>query len=375
MATILPRKGRALGQEKKMFTRHLNPLSSFQRLRYIRLYAKRSVKTSTVDWKPIRTSKTPSDHEGKKGGIGKKIVLGLMIAMPVISFYLGTWQVRRLEWKNNLIARCESRLTYPPVLLPKRFTPDQAENWEYRKVLLRGHFVNEEEMFVGPRVRNSKKGYVLFTPFRRNDTGEKVLVERGWISEENVNPQLRNLNHLSIPTSDNTEIMCLVRVPRKRGSFQWKKEDQNSRLWQVPDVLEMASITGSTPLHLQAVYDLRDHRWDKPQTQENHTKSNSWAFWKRNKNQTQNYSSQEKSQSEPLGEFTEWQFAQAGVPIGKEPKIDLRNNHLQYLVTWYGLAFLSTIFLIVALRKYRKGSAISQAQLKKEKLKHAQRFM
>ncbi|GAV52981.1 hypothetical protein ZYGR_0AI02630 [Zygosaccharomyces rouxii] len=360
-----------------MFARQLNPLGSSQRLAFIRLCAKRSVKTSTLDWKPIRTSKTPSDHERKKGGFGKKIVLGLMIAMPVISFYLGTWQVRRLEWKNNLIARCESRLTYPPVPLPKGFTPDQAENWEYRKVLLKGHFINEEEMFVGPRVRNSKKGYILFTPFVRKDTGEKVLVERGWVSEENVNPQLRNLHHLSVPTSENTELVCLVRVPRKRGSFQWKKEDQNSRLWQVPDVLEMASVTGSTPLHLQAIYDLKDHRWDEPQAQNNDTngKSSSWAFWKRDKSLVQSALSPEKHQLEPLGEFTEWQFVQAGVPIGKEPKIDLRNNHLQYLITWYGLASLSTIFLIVALKKYRRGSAISQTQLKKEKLKHAQRFM
>ncbi|GAV47969.1 hypothetical protein ZYGR_0I02650 [Zygosaccharomyces rouxii] len=360
-----------------MFTRQLGLLGSSQRLAVKRLCPKRNVKTSTVDWKPIKTSKTPGDHERKRGGFGKKIALGLMIAMPVISFYLGTWQVRRLEWKNNLIARCESRLTYPPVPLPKRFTPDLAENWEYRKVLLKGHFVNEEEMFVGPRVRNSKKGYILFTPFVRKDTGEKVIIERGWISEENVNPQLRKLHHLSVPTSDNTEIMCMVRVPRKRGSFQWEKEDQNSRLWQVPDVLEMASVTGSTPLHLQAVYDLSDHRWDEPQEQEIDTgrKSNSWAFWKRNESQTHDSSSEKKHQLEPLGEYTEWQFVQAGVPIGKEPKIDLRNNHLQYLVTWYGLSFLSTIFLIVALKKYRKGSAISQTQLKKEKLRHAKRFM
>lgn len=359
-----------------MFARRLNTLGLSQKSGIINLCAKRSVKTSTVDWKPIKTSKTPSDHEGKKGGIGKKIVLGLMIAMPVISFYLGTWQVRRLEWKNNLVATCENRLTYAPVPLPKNFTADMAQNWEYRRVLLKGHFVNEEEMFVGPRVRNSKKGYILFTPFVRKDTGEKVIVERGWISEENVNPQLRRLHHLSVPASDNTEITCLVRVPRKRGSFQWEKEDQNSRLWQVPDVLDMASITGSTPLHLQAIYDLRDHRWDEPQVQENNDaseKSTFLSFWK--KKETQNQQPQATPSQEPLGKFTEWQLVQAGVPIGKEPKIDLKNNHLQYLVTWYGLSFLSTIFLIVALKKYRKGSAISQSQLKREKLKHAKRFM
>lgn len=359
-----------------MFTSRLHLLRCPQRLAEQSLCVKRTVKTSTIDWKPIKTNKTPSDHDRKRGRFGKKFVLGLMLAMPIISFYLGTWQVRRLEWKNNLIARCESRLTYPPVPLPRRFTPDMAENWEYRKVILKGHFVNEEEMFVGPRVKNSKKGYILFTPFIRRDTGEKVLMERGWVSEENVNPQLRKLQHLSIPMSDNVEVLCMVRAPRERGSFQWDKADQNSRLWQVPDVFEMASVTGSTPLHLQAVYDLSDHRWDEPPAQENDStggQSRFWAFWTRNK--PDKNQSQQNTQPEPLGEFTEWQFVQSGVPIGKEPKIELRNNHLQYLVTWYGLSFLSTIFLIVALKKYRGGSAVSQTQLKKEKLKHAQRFM
>lgn len=352
-----------------MFATHLRALRLQRGFACKRIYAVRHVKTSTVDWKPIKSSKTPNEEERKKGGVGKKVVLGLMFAMPIISFYLGTWQWQRLEWKNNLIATSESRLTYPPVVLPKNFTADMAENWQYRRVIIKGHFVNEEEMFVGPRVKDSKKGYVLFTPFVRKDTGEKLLVERGWISEEKVNPQLRRLQHLSLPQSDNVEIVCLVRIPRKRGSFQWEKKDHNSRLWQVPDVFEMAAVTGASPLYLQAIYDLSDHKWDSdiPST-ESKTNSRSWFFNRKEK-------PSEQAKSKPLGEFTEWQLIQAGVPIGKEPKIDLRNNHLQYLVTWYGLSLLSTVFLVVALKKYNKGSAISRAQQKREKLRHAKKYM
>lgn len=352
-----------------MLVSHLKVTRPHQNLALKQICAIRCVKTSTVDWKPIKSSRTPNEEERKKGGFGKKIVLGLMFAMPIISFYLGTWQWRRLEWKNNLIATSESRLTYPPVPLPKKFTSDTAENWQYRKVILRGHFVNEEEMFVGPRVKDSKKGYILFTPFVRKDTGEKVLIERGWISEEKVNPQLRKLHHISVPESDNVEVVCLVRTPRGRGTFQWDKTDHNSRLWQVPDIFEMTATVGASPLYLQAIYDLSDHRWDQdaPVT-ESKSEGKSWFF-----NRGQKASKEPKR--EPSGEFTEWQLIQAGVPIGKEPKIDLRNNHLQYLVTWYGLSLLSTIFLIGALKKYRQGSAVSQAQLKKEKLRHAKKYM
>ncbi|SCW02387.1 LAFE_0F05314g1_1 [Lachancea fermentati] len=333
--------------------------------------ARRSVKTSTVDWKPLKSTKTPNESSNKKG-FTSKIFLGLMIAMPVVSFYLGTWQMRRLKWKTNLIAVCEDRLTYPPVPLPKHFTPDMAENWEYRKVTLTGEFKHDEELFVGPRVRNGIKGYLLFTPFVRKDTGEKLLIERGWVSEDNVVPTKRHLMHLSVPQGNNVKIECLVRVAKKKGTFQWEKEDKDSRLWQIIDIDEMCAATGCTPIHIQALYDLKDHHWATESTnQESGTPTNSWTFWRKK--------DKEKGQTKFLDndsnvEFNEYQLVKAGVPIGKTPKIDLKNNHLQYLVTWYGLSFLSSIFLVIALKRNRSG-AVSQSQLKRDKLRHAKKFM
>lgn len=338
---------------------------------------RRTVKTSTVDWKPIRSSKTPDEEEARGKGYSRKIVLGLMFAMPAISFYLGTWQVRRLEWKTKLIASCESRLAYKPVPLPKNFTPEMCENWEYRRVILKGGFLHDEEMFVGPRVRNGQKGYMLFTPFVRKDTGQKLLIERGWVSEEKVAPDSRTLRHLSLPQGDDVEIVCLVRVPRERGSFQWEKKDKSSRLWQVPDLVEMTAISGCPLIHLQALYDLKDHRWGQDSStiaQQNNSKPSKWKFWSKGE-ATENSPDTQQLPPTAQVELGEWQLAKAGVPIGKKPKIDLKNNHLQYLITWYGLSFLSSIFLLIALRKFRRGGAISQAQLKKEKLKHAQKFM
>ncbi|QLG73626.1 hypothetical protein HG535_0F01370 [Zygotorulaspora mrakii] len=349
---------------------------------------KRTVVTSTVDWKPIKSTRTPNEEESKGKGHGKKIVLGLMFAMPIISFYLGTWQVRRLEWKTKLIAKCESRLAYDPTPLPKRFAPEMCENWEYRRVTLKGTFLHEEEMFVGPRVRNGVKGYILFTPFIRKDTGEKLLIERGWVSEDKAVPTSRSLQHLSLPRGDNVELMCLVRAPHPRGTFQWEKSDKNSRLWQVADIYEMAESSGCPPIHLQAIYDMKDHYWPESNkeiehdSQASNSTSSRWNFWPQNTAANVNstdekslrFTSEEPDLKDGL-EFNEWQFRNAGVPIGKVPKIDLKNNHLQYLVTWYGLSLLSSVFLFVALRKYRKGSGVSQAQVKKDKLRHAKKFM
>ncbi|KAL3232381.1 Cytochrome oxidase assembly protein SHY1 [Nakaseomyces bracarensis] len=339
--------------------------------------ARRNLVTSSVDWKPIKTEKTPNEESQNKSSVGKKIALALMIAMPVISFCLGTWQLKRLTWKTQLIAECETKLIYDPINLPKNFTVDMCEDWEYRKVLLKGRYLHEQELFVGPRVKNGHKGYFLFTPFVRSDTGETLLIERGWIAEEKVAPESRTLHHLSMPEGDNVEVVCLIRPPKERGSLQWEQEDKQSRLWQVPDIYDMAARIGCQPIHFQAIYDMRDHHWPAESSEKPTEQSQPWwKIWGKTtdvKNQNQDTEITEKPKYEK--EFDELQFARAGVPIGKQPKIDLRNNHLQYLVTWYGLSLLSTIFLVVALKKYRKSAAISPDQLKSDKLKHARKYM
>ncbi|BAO42155.1 cytochrome oxidase assembly protein SHY1 [Kluyveromyces marxianus DMKU3-1042] len=359
--------------------------STFLRVRPVkRLYS--TVKTSTVDWKPIKTKKTPYEgYQKKESTFTRNIFLGLMIAMPVISFYLGTWQLRRLKWKTNLIASCEDKLTYDPIPLPKHFTPDMCEDWEYRKCTVTGRFLHDEEIFVGPRVRKGTKGYILYTPFIRKDTGERILIERGWIAEEKLVPSSRTLRHLSLPEGDNVTVTVLVRAAKDLTSLQWEKEDRDTRLWQVLDIKDMTAATNTAPIHFQALYDLKDHHWEEEDNTAESTTADdnhsSWKFWSKKKNNSDSKTEKletkqttEHKLDDDSIEFDEFQFAKAGVPIGKIPKIDLKNNHLQYLVTWYGLSLLSSIFLVIALRRGR-GSAMSQEQIKRHKLKHAKRFM
>ncbi|GMF98721.1 unnamed protein product [[Candida] boidinii] len=77
----------------------------------------------------------------------------------------------------------------------------------------------------------------------------------------------------------------------------------------------------------------------------------------------------ECSQIEPEYEYDVNQLINAGVPLGKFPKIDYKNNHMQYLVTWFGLSFASAILLAIVIRK---GKIISP---KAEKLSHAKKFL
>ena len=50
-------------------------------------------------------------------------------------------------------------------------------------------------------------------------------------------------------------------------------------------------------------------------------------------------------------QFQEFEFVNEGVPIAAKPFIKFSNNHLQYLITWFGLSIGSTVLLLFNLQK------------------------
>lgn len=104
--------------------------------------------------------------------------------VPASTFALGTWQVQRKRWKENLIAELNSRTSADPVELPKSL--EEIERLEYRPVRVRGHFLHDQELYMGPRtlLKNGKsatestlisgkamhsQGYLVVTPFKLAD--------------------------------------------------------------------------------------------------------------------------------------------------------------------------------------------------------------
>lgn len=318
--------------------------------------SRRTVITSNVDWKPIKTT------DKEEWTLSKYIFLSLLILMPVISFMLGTWQLRRLKWKNNLIASSEDRLTYDPIPLPKNFDPEDAEDWQYRRVIVKGKFDHSREVFVGPKIKNEQKGYTLYTPLVRSDGGPDVLIERGFVTDNHVIPGTRSLHHLSVPMHE-VEVECIIKMINPKPRITMQKTDPESRLWHVLDYNEMAEFTGCIPLHLAALVDLKDHPIETvPVTEPKPW----WKVWASAKTHKETHLKDIKP--EEVQEFSQYQFMNAGVPIGRTATIDFRNNHLQYIVTWYGLCFASSILLFIVLKKKPKDPM-------KDKLRHAHKFM
>lgn len=301
------------------------------------LIFKRGVKTPTIDWKPIITSKSNVTEAAaqSKHPVFRKVMLSLMIAMPVISFGLGCWQVKRLDWKNNLIAKCEKQLAKAPLpTLPTDLDPEAVKDFEYRRFKLKGKFDYSQEMFLGPRIKNGMNGYLVVTPFLRSDGGDPILVERGWISKEKVIPSTREgnyLSHLALPTGE-VEIEAFFRNMPARSNLQFEHEN-NTRQFFVPDVDAMAKQSGALPVYCQMIYDMKDHPEYKQK-----------GFFEKFKKKDVDFDF----------EFQEFEFIKNGVPIGKVPIVTFSNNHLQYLITWFGVSAASSGLLIYSMYKMKK---------------------
>lgn len=316
---------------------------------YQAFFAKRFVKTPTIDWKPIKSSVnnlSRAENQAKLP-VFRRFILGLMIAMPVISFFLGCWQVKRLKWKVDLISRSEHLLAEVPMEgLPAEIDPSVIADFEFRRFKVKGRFDYDQEMFLGPRIRNGEVGYLLVTPFIRSGGGKPILIERGWIKKESVIPKTRNsgyLSHLAMPQGE-IEINAMFRMMPVKSYLQYDHEP-GSRLFHVPDVAAMAKESGALPVYAQMMYSLKDKsEWKGP---EEYREEKSESKWKK----LLGISKQSKVEHLPVSatdstlEYQEFEFIDQGVPLAAIPKVSFTNNHMQYLITWFGVAMASTALL------------------------------
>jgi surfeit locus 1 family protein len=242
--------------------------------------------------------------------VGKQHGYGLIIlaVIPVTAFVLGCWQVQRLGWKTELVARFEDRLTFPPLELPLRIDPQAVKDFDYRRVYARGVLRHDQEMLIGPRILDGEEGYTVITPLERTDARgnvHKILCCRGWIKKE-ASPQWFRKKNGALPDGEVT-VEGLLRIPPKGNMFTPRNEPEKGK-WFFPSVEEMAEWSGS-----QAV-------WVEE------TMSKSWG--------TQRWYWGISNWNIAPDLLTNYEREPKGVPIGRAPTVNLRNNHTQYIFTW-----------------------------------------
>ncbi|MEI4471686.1 SURF1 family protein [Frigidibacter sp. MR17.24] len=210
-------------------------------------------------------------------------LLALVAAVLVAGFCaLGIWQVQRLAWKTDLIARTEARLAADPVPAPgpadwPGITPARDE---YLKVTVTGTLMNTTDTLV-QAVTDRGAGFWVMTPMATEE-GWTVLVNRGFVPADRREPGYRDY-----PEGTRT-ITGLLRLPEPGGAFLRANDPQADR-WFSRDVAAIAQARG-------------------------------------------------------LGQVAPYFIdAAAGpdaaaLPVGGLTVVSFRNHHLQYALTWFGMA-------------------------------------
>jgi surfeit locus 1 family protein len=217
----------------------------------------------------------------------------LFTLVAVASFIaLGTWQLQRKAWKEALIESLEQRLSSPPVDLPprERWANLDPENDEFRRVKFSAMFVPGAEALVytsGSALRSdvSGSGYWVFAPARLA-AGGLVVVNRGFVPQGREDVATRDDG----TTGSRADLVGVMRWPESCGVFS-PKDDPSRNLWFVRDPAAIAAAKGwgeVAPFYIEL---------ESPQ---------------------------------PPG----------GLPRAGPLKANLRNEHLQYAITWYGLALV-----------------------------------
>ena len=107
------------------------------------------------------------------------IPLIVMIAMLVVLLYLGMWQMNRSSEKQTLIDGYRSAPSLPAVNVDQ-LSGDWLK-YQYRKIVLYGAYDGDHQILLENQVHNSQSGYMVLTPFRLQNGGGAVLVNRGWV--------------------------------------------------------------------------------------------------------------------------------------------------------------------------------------------------
>ncbi|TQW01033.1 COX1 assembly protein Shy1 [Cordyceps javanica] len=247
---------------------------------------------STVDLDPTMI------RPGRKHGPGL-IILALI---PITAFALGTWQVQRLGWKTDLIAKFEDRLVRDPLPLPPHIDPSAVRDFDYRRVLATGRLRHDQEMLIGPRMRDGQDGFMVVTPLEREGGASTILVNRGWISKKHRDQRTRPQG---LPAGEVT-VQGLLREPWKKNMFTPDNRPDKGEFY-FPDVKQMAELTGAQPVWVEATMEPEYIRM--------------------------------------------MEYEARGIPFGRPAEVNLRNNHAQYIFTWYGLAAATSVMMYLVMKK------------------------
>lgn len=225
------------------------------------------------------------------GSVRRLIPLALVVlAVFGVLAGLGMWQLDRLAWKQDIIAKVQARIDEPPVPVPAEADwPDVAyDRDEYRRVSVQGRFRHDLEVQIYTLIDEATDGsggpgYWVITPLATAD-GALILINRGFVPPDRRPPETRREGQVDGVVT----VTGLLRMPEAAMPFTPANEPGKDS-WFVRDPAAIASAKGLVrvaPFLIDA-----------------------------------------DASANP-----------GGLPRGGLTRVNFPNRHLEYAMTWFGLA-------------------------------------
>ncbi|MCK0196438.1 SURF1 family protein [Ancylobacter sp. 6x-1] len=234
--------------------------------------------------------------------------IATLLLFPIL-VGLGWWQLDRLRWKEDLIAKVEARIHEPAVPVPAESAWGGVtfQNDEYRRVTATGHFRNDLEVQAYALVDETPDGgggpgYWVVTPLVMSD-GTAILVNRGFVPLERKAASSRPQGDVEGPVA----VTGLLRMPETATLFT-PDNDPARDAWYTRDPKAIAAVRG---LSRVAPFLIDADATPNP----------------------------------------------GGLPVGGLTRITFPNRHMEYALTWFGLAAtLLVFFAVFAMMRLRERS-------------------
>ena len=233
-------------------------------------------------------------------------------AMVALFVGLGLWQLQRRVEKHALIAALTERLAAAPVALlpPSQWRALTAERDEFRRVSFGATYAHLSDAMVygsGSAVREdiSGPGTWAFLPARLL-SGETVVVNAGFVTNTMQDRSVEDRAVAPLVTDRPVTLTGYLRFPEKAGLLT-PAENPATRLWFARDQLSMARAL-------------------------------SWG------------------EVAPFYVDLETPVPASGIPKPGPLEVHLRDDHMQYAITWFSLAGAVLVAFGVWLRAQRRAA-------------------
>lgn len=227
------------------------------------------------------------------------------LALFLVLIGLGSWQLERRQWKEALIAKIAARVGAPAIALGDAEAIAAAgDDIGYLHVAARGRFLHDKERYLyAPTAAGL--GWHVYTPLELAP-GRIVWVNRGFVPDAKKAPETRTPGLVT----GEVDVRGLARPYPKKGFFQ-PDNDVTHNLWYWPDVEAMSASAFSGIAGPPFVIDA-----------------------------------------------DRWPSVPGGLPQGGVTRLELPNRHLEYALTWYGLALtLIAVYFPLAAGRLRQRRA------------------